>query len=68
MSSISDIFKKYKSYGTIPVIGIINWDTSLAPDRNVTIAFIWNYLIVAISASGGIYTAVPNTITWQKRN
>ncbi len=68
MSSISDIFKKYKSYGTIPVIGIINWDTSLAPDRNVTIAFIWNYLIVAISASGGIYTAVPNTTTWQKRN
>ncbi|RHO69717.1 hypothetical protein DW085_01650 [Clostridium sp. AF50-3] len=68
LASIGDIFKTYSKNGSIPVIGIINWDTTLAPDRNVTIAFIWNYLIVAISSSGCIYTASPNAATWQKRN
>ncbi len=68
LASISDIFKTYSAYGNIPMIGIINWDTTLAPDRNVTVAFIWNYLIVAISSSGCIYTADPNTTTWQKKN
>ena len=68
LTSISDIFKTYSKNGSIPVIGIINWDTTLAPDRNVTVAFIWNYLIVAISSSGCIYTADPNTTTWQKKN
>lgn len=68
LSSIGDIFKTYSKNGSIPVIGIINWDTTLAPDRNVTVAFIWNYLIVAISSSGCIYTAAPNTTTWQKKN
>lgn len=68
LASIGDIFKTYSKNGSIPVIGIINWDTTLAPDRNVTIAFVWNYLIVAISSSGCIYTASPNAATWQKRN
>ena len=68
LSSIGDIFKTYSKNGSIPVIGIINWDTTLAPDQNVTIAFVWNYLIVAISSSGCIYTASPNAATWQKRN
>ena len=68
LSSIGDIFKTYSKNGSIPVIGIINWDATLAPDRNVTIAFIWNYLIVAISSSGCIYNASPNAATWQKRN
>lgn len=68
LASIGDIFKTYSKNGSIPVIGIINWDVTLAPDRNVTIAFIWNYLIVAISSSGCIYTASPNAATWQKRN
>ena len=68
LASISDIFKTYSAYGNIPMIGIINWNTTLAPDRNVTVAFIWNYLIVAISSSGCIYTADPNTTTWQKKN
>ena len=68
LASIGDIFKTYSKNGSIPVIGIINWDATLAPDRNVTIAFIWNYLIVAISSSGCIYTASPNAATWQKRN
>ena len=68
LSSIGDIFKTYSKNGIIPVIGIINWDVTLAPDRNVTIAFVWNYLIVAISSSGCIYTASPNAATWQKRN
>ena len=68
LASISDIFKTYSAYGNIPMIGIINWDTTLAPDQNVTVAFIWNYLIVAISSSGCIYTADPNTTTWQKKN
>lgn len=68
LASIGDIFKTYSKNGSIPVIGIINWDVTLAPDRNVTIAFVWNYLIVAISSSGCIYTASPNAATWQKRN
>ena len=68
LASIGDIFKTYSKNGSIPVIGIINWDTTLAPDQNVTIAFVWNYLIVAISSSGCIYTASPNAATWQKRN
>ena len=68
LASIGDIFKTYSKNGSIPVIGIIHWDATLAPDRNVTIAFIWNYLIVAISSSGCIYTASPNAATWQKRN
>lgn len=68
LASIGDIFKTYSKNGSIPVIGIINWDVTLAPDRNVTIAFVWNYLIVAISSSGCIYTASPNATTWQKRN
>lgn len=68
LASIGDIFKTYSENGSIPVIGIINWDVTLAPDRNVTIAFVWNYLIVAISSSGCIYTASPNAATWQKRN
>ena len=68
LASIGDIFKTYSKNGIIPVIGIINWDVTLAPDRNVTIAFVWNYLIVAISSSGCIYTASPNAATWQKRN
>ena len=68
LTSISNIFKTYSKNSSIPVIGIINWDTSLAPDQNATIAFIWNYLIIAISASGGIYTSVPNTPTWLKKN
>lgn len=68
LASIGDIFKTYSKNGSIPVIGIINRDATLAPDRNVTIAFIWNYLIVAISSSGCIYTASPNAATWQKRN
>lgn len=67
-SSIGDIFKTYSKNGSIPVIGIINWNAALAPDQNVTIAFVWNYLIVAISSSGCIYTASPNAATWQKRN
>uniref|UniRef100_UPI003AAE0297 hypothetical protein n=1 Tax=Clostridium fessum TaxID=2126740 RepID=UPI003AAE0297 len=46
LASIGDIFKTYSKNGSIPVIGIINWDTTLAPDQNVTIAFVWNYLIV----------------------
>lgn len=68
LASIGDIFKTYSKNGSIPVIGIINWDVTLAPDQNVTIAFVWNYLIVAISSSGCIYTASPNAATWQKRN
>lgn len=68
LASIGDIFKTYSKNGSIPVIGIINWDATLAPDQNVTIAFVWNYLIVAISSSGCIYTASPNAATWQKRN
>ena len=68
LASISDIFKTYSAYGDIPVIGIINWNATLAPDQNVTVTFIWNYLILAISASGCIYTAVPSTTTWQKKN
>lgn len=68
LSSIGDIFKTYSKNGSIPVIGIINWDATLAPDRNVTVAFIWNYLIVAISSSGCIYASDPSTATWEKRN
>ena len=68
LASIGDIFKTYSKNGSIPVIGIINWDVTLAPDRNVTIAFVWNYLIVAISSSGCIYTSDPSTATWKKRN
>lgn len=68
LSSIGDIFKTYSKNGSIPVIGIINWDATLAPDQNVTIAFVWNYLIVAISSSGCIYTSDPSTATWKKRN
>ena len=68
LSSIGDIFKTYSKNGSIPVIGIINWDVALAPDRNVAIAFVWNYLIVAISSSGCIYTSDPSTATWKKRN
>lgn len=68
LASIGDIFKTYSKNVSIPVIGIINWDVTLAPDQNVTIAFVWNYLIVAISSSGCIYTASPNAATWQKRN
>ena len=68
LASIGDIFKTYSKNGSIPVIGIINWNVTLAPDQNVTIAFVWNYLIVAISSSGCIYTASPNAATWQKRN
>lgn len=68
LSSIGDIFKTYSKNGSIPVIGIINWNAALAPDQNVTIAFVWNYLIVAISSSGCIYTSDPSTATWKKRN
>ena len=68
LASIGDIFKTYSKNDSIPVIGIINWDVTLAPDQNVAIAFVWNYLIVAISSSGCIYTASPNAATWQKRN
>ena len=67
MSSISDIFKKYKSYGNIPVIGIINWDVGIAPDANVCIAFIFNYLIIAFSTTGSVFTSTPDTPTWNKR-
>lgn len=68
LASISDIFKTYSKNVSIPVIGIINWNATLTPDQNVTIAFVWNYLIVAISSSGCIYTADPSTVTWQKKN
>lgn len=67
MSSISDIFKKYKSYGNIPVIGIINWDVGIAPDANVCIAFIFNYLIIAFSTTGSVFTSTPDTPIWNKR-
>lgn len=66
ISSIEEIFKTYANYGAVPAIGIINYDSSLAPDRNVCITFIFSYLIIAVSATGIIYRAHVDNPTWIK--
>lgn len=66
ISSIEEIFKTFANYGTVPAIGIINYDSSLAPDRNVCITFIFSYLIIAVSATGIIYRAHVDNHTWIK--
>lgn len=68
ISSIAEIFKTYANYGDVPAIGIINWSSSLAPDANLCVAFIFNYIIMAFSVSGSMYVARNDNSTWVKLN
>lgn len=68
ISSIAEIFKTYANYGDVPAIGIIDWSSSLAPDANLYVAFIFNYIIMAFSASGSMYVARNDNSTWVKLN
>ena len=67
MASIAEVFKTYASYENIPVIGIINWNSSLAPDKNVTVVFVFNYVMMAYSLSGSMFTSTREDPTWIKR-
>lgn len=66
MSSIGEIFKTYAGYDNIPVIGIINWNSNLAPDRNACVAFVFDYIIMAFSFSGIMYKSNRENPTWVK--
>lgn len=67
MASIDEVFKTYASYEIIPVIGIINWNSMLAPDKNVTVVFIFSYVMMAYSLSGSMFTSDRENPTWIKR-
>ena len=67
MSSIEEIFKTYADYATVPVIGIIDWTSKLAPDNNICVVFIFNYAIMAFSFTGYLYTAMVSDAKWTKK-
>ena len=68
VSSVNEMFKKYGTNGNIPLIGFINWDAKIAPDRNVCVVFLLNYRAFAISITGKTYDASPSSPTWTVRN
>lgn len=68
VSSLVEMFRKYGTNGNIPLIGFINWDAKIAPDRNVCVVFLLNYRAFAISIAGKTYDASPSSPTWTVRN
>ena len=68
VSSLVEMLSKYGTNGNIPLIGFINLDAKIAPDRNVCVVFLLNYRAFAISIAGKTYDASPSSPTWTVRN
>lgn len=67
-NTITEMFANYSEQGSIPVIGIINYTSPIAPDGNTCFVFLMYYLALAISYTGKIFAVSSDGSSWVQKN
>lgn len=67
-NTISEMFANFSEPGNIPVIGVINYTSPIAPDSNTCFVFLLSYLALAFSSTGKFFVVRSNENSWTQTN
>ena len=67
-NTINEMFTNFSERGDVPVIGVINYTSPIAPDQNTCFVFLMDYIALAISYTGKIFTVDRNGSSWVQKN
>lgn len=67
-NTINEMFTNFSERGDVPVIGVINYTSPIAPDGNTCFVFLMSYMALAISYTGKIFAVGSDGSSWVQKN